>query len=156
MSEDTRVADERDALDISPQDVARVVHGSSDEEIRTVVRGLGTGAVLRRIFVQMENHLVPEKARGVDSDIQFVVTDQNEEYLHAVTIRDGRCSSADGTVEGPTVTLRMDLVPFLRLVAGQATSPATSPVLYMTGKLKVIGNLMVAAGVSSFFQPPKV
>jgi hypothetical protein len=49
------------------------------------------------------------------------------------------------------VTLRMDLVPFLRLVAGQARGP----VLYMTGKLKVTGNPMVAAGVSSFFEPPR-
>jgi hypothetical protein len=29
-------------------------------------------------------------------------------------------------------------------------------VLYMTGKLKVTGNSMVAAGVSSFFEPPQL
>jgi hypothetical protein len=93
MGEDSPMLDDQAALDISPQDFARLVHGAGDEEIRTVVHGLGTEAVLDRIFEQMVDRFVPEKARG--------------------------------------------------------------PVLYMTGKLKVTGNPMVAAGVSSFFEPPQ-
>lgn len=151
MGEDPSMPDDQGALDISPQDFARLVHGAGDEEIRTVVRGLGTEAVLDRVFEQMVDHFVPEKAKGVDSIIQFVVTDDEAEHPYAVTVRSGTCSTSPGRVEQPTVTLRMDLVPFLRLVAGQARGP----VLYMTGKLKVTGNPMVAAGVSSFFEPPQ-
>ena len=149
MIEDRPMPDES-GLDISPQDFARLVHGAGDEEIRTVVHGLGTKAVLDRVFEQMVDHFVPEKAKGVDSIIQFVVTDDQAEYPYVVTVREGTCSTAPGSAERPTVTLRMDLVPFLRL-AGQARGP----VLYMTGKLKVTGNPMVAAGVSSFFEPPQ-
>ena len=41
----------------------------------------------------------------------------------------------------------MDLVTFVRLIMGQAQGPQ----LFMTGKLKVAGDLMFAQRVSAFF-----
>jgi len=41
----------------------------------------------------------------------------------------------------------MDLVTFVRLIMGQAQGPQ----LFMTGKLKVAGDLMFAQRVSGFF-----
>jgi putative sterol carrier protein len=140
-----------EALDVSPEDFARMVRGAGDEDIRTVVRGLGTEAVLERIFDEMVRRFVPEKARGVDAVIQFEVTDGEDEHHHEVTVREGACRSSKGRAEQPTVILRMDLVPFVRLVAGEAKGP----VLYMTGKLRVKGNPMLAAGVASFFRTPE-
>jgi putative sterol carrier protein len=142
---------EGSALDVTPEEFARLVRGSGDEDIREVVRGLGTVDVLERVFTEMERRFLPEKARGVEAVIQFVVTDGEEEHRYGVTVREGTCSSSRGRVAEPTVTLAMDLVPFVRLVAGQAKGPT----LYMTGKLRVTGNPMLAAGVASFFRTPE-
>jgi putative sterol carrier protein len=142
---------EGSALDVTPEAFARLVRGAGDEEIRTVVRGLGTGDVLQRVFDEMERRFLPEKARGVDAVIQFVVTDGDEEHRYGVTVREGSCSLSRGRVAEPSVTLAMDLVPFMRLVAGEARGPT----LYVTGKLRVTGNPMLAAGVASFFRTPE-
>lgn len=138
-------------LNISPEDFSRLVRGSGDDDVRNVVRGLGTGAVLDRVFAVMKERFVPEKA-GADLVVQFLVTDGEEEHPFTVTVQDAECATGRGVADQPTVTLRMDLVPFLRLVAGEANGP----VLYLTGKLRVTGNPMVAAGVASLFRTPEV
>jgi hypothetical protein len=47
----------------SAPDFARLLQ-RGDEEIQTVVHGLGTEAVLVRVFEQMVDHFVPEKAQA--------------------------------------------------------------------------------------------
>jgi putative sterol carrier protein len=137
--------------EISPEQFAQMVGGASDEQILEAIRAGGTKTVLDRIFQGMQQRFVPEKAQGVDAMIQFVVTDEGQEYPYAVAVRDGRCDVAGAMADSPKVTLTMDLVSFARLTAGQAQGPQ----LFMTGKLKVSGDLMFATRVTSFFEPPK-
>jgi putative sterol carrier protein len=80
-----------------------------------------------------------------------VVIDEGDERPYAVTIKDGSCEIFPGTIDDPTVTFTTNLLHFLKLTAGQASGPA----LYMTGKLKVGGHPMVAAGVQAYFAVPK-
>ena len=48
------------------------------------------------------------------------------------------------------VTIKVDPVDFLKLAANQATGPT----LFMTGKLKLEGDLMLASRLTSFFRIP--
>jgi putative sterol carrier protein len=48
------------------------------------------------------------------------------------------------------VTLGTDVVSFAKLMAGKAQGPQ----LYMTGKLKIQGDLMLAQRMTTFFAPP--
>ena len=139
-----------DPQDISPEQFAQMVAGASDDQIAEAIRTIGTERTLDRIFQGFEERFQPDKAQGVDADIQFVVTDQDAEHPYKVSIKDGACTAARGSTDSP-VTLTLGLVPFARMVTGQANGMQ----LFMTGKLKVSGDLMFAPGIMNFFEPPK-
>lgn len=148
------MAEQQQDLDpgqVTPEQFAQLVAGASDEEIATTVHAAGTGDVLDRIFEGMQQRFLPDKASGVDAPIQFVITDEGEEHPYGVTIKDRTCSIERGTLSNPKVTLTTDLVSFVKLVTGQAQGPQ----LFMSGKLRVAGDLMFSARIMSFFDAPK-
>ena len=136
---------------ITPEQFAELVSGASDEDITTVVRRAGTADVLDRIFEGMEQRFLPDKAKDVNADIQFEVTNDGETHNYLVTVRDATCKAGRGTADSPKVTLTTKLVPFVRLVTGEAQGPQ----LFMAGKLKVAGDLMFSTRIMSFFDRPK-
>src|SRR5256714_12572322 len=115
--------------EITPAQVAQMVAAASDEQILGASRAGGTKAVLDRIFQGMQERFVPEKAEGIDAVIQFVVTDQGEEFPYAVPVRNGTCTVEGAQADTPKVTLTSDLVSFARLTAG----PAPGPPLFLAG-----------------------
>jgi putative sterol carrier protein len=140
-----------DPQQVSPEEFAQLVKGSSDEEIAATVHQAGTADVLDRIFEGMEDRFVPAKASDVDADIVFVVTDDGDTHSYLVAIHDGSCKAGRGTADKPKVTLTSGLVPFIKLVTGQAQGPQ----LFMSGKLKVSGDLMFSTRIMTFFDQPK-
>ncbi|MDP9343625.1 MAG: SCP2 sterol-binding domain-containing protein [Actinomycetota bacterium] len=145
---------ESDAIDpnaISAEQFAQMVAGAGDEDIERVIHQVGTTPTLDRIFKGFEERFVPDRAGGVDADIQWVVRDAGEEHPYVVGVHDGTCTARSGKADAPKVTFTLDLVPFVRLVTGQADGMK----LFMTGKLKLIGDMMFATRVNGFFEPPK-
>jgi alkyl sulfatase BDS1-like metallo-beta-lactamase superfamily hydrolase len=114
-----------------------------DDLILRTARETGTGTVIDGIFEGMRQRSLPEKARNADIRVQWVVRDDAQEYPYAMTIKDSTCQVAPGSIEEPTVTFTLDLLPFLKLIAGQSNGQK----LFITGKLKVDGNPMPTAGV---------
>ena len=136
---------------ITPEQFAELVSGASDEDITKVVREAGTTDVLDRIFEGMEQRFLPEKAKDVDADIAFEVNDDGETHDYLVTVRDATCKAGRGTADSPKVTLTIALVPFMKLITGEAQGPQ----LFMAGKLKVAGDLMFSTRIMTFFDRPK-
>ncbi len=136
---------------LTPEQFAELVSGASDEDIISVVRRAGTADVLDRIFEGMQQRFLPDKANDVDADIAFAITDDGETHDYVVTVRDGSCRAGRGAANGPKVTLTTGLVPFVRLVTGEAQGPQ----LFMAGKLKVSGDLMFSTRIMSFFDRPQ-
>jgi putative sterol carrier protein len=95
----------------------------------------------------MQERFVPEKAADVSTDIQWVVTDQGNEYPYQVSVANGACTAGRGRADSPRVTLTTGLVPFLRLIAGQENGVQ----LFMRGALKVGGDLLFSQRVQTFF-----
>lgn len=137
--------------EISPEQFAQLVKGASDDEITTVVRQAGTAEVLDRIFEGMQDRFIPDKARDVDADIVFQITDEGDTHPYLVAVHDAACKAGRGTVDDPKVTLTAGLVDFIKLVTGQAQGPQ----LFMAGKLKVSGDLMFSTRIMTFFDQPK-
>lgn len=135
--------------EMTAEEFARAVAGADDDQIRAQIRETGTEQVLERIFEGMRESFVPERAQGVDAVIQWVVTDE-QEHPYKVTIKDGTCAVERGTADGPKVALTADLVPFVRLITGQAQGPT----LFMQGKLRISGDLMFSQRISTFFRQP--
>jgi len=107
----------------------------------------GAGPGLDEIFQGMQSSFQPDRASGVDATIQWLVKDGDEEQPYAVTIKDGQFTWEQGQVESPTVTLSTDRESFTALMTGKAQGPT----LYMAGKLRIQGDLMLAQRMGSFF-----
>ena len=121
----------------------------SDDEVAGKIRAAGTEQVLDAVFAGMQERFQPERATGVDAQVQWVVSDAGEEHPYVLTVRDGTCRSESGRAEGPRVTASTDLASFAKLMAGKVPGPA----LYMGGKLQIQGDLMLAQRMTTFFGP---
>jgi putative sterol carrier protein len=130
-------------------DLTQLTEGG-DEEIAQKIHAAGTEQVLDGVFRGMQERFQPDRASGVDAQIQWVVSDDGEEHPYVLTVKDGTCASERGLAESPRVTLATDVVSFAKLMAGKAPGPQ----LYMTGKLKIQGDLMLAQRLTTFFAPP--
>jgi len=105
------------------------------------------GPELDQIFQGMQEHFQPDKASGVDATVQWLIADGGEEKPYALTIKDAAFSWEHGQAESPTVTLSTDSDSFVALMTGKAQGAT----LYMSGKLRIEGDLMLAQRMSSFF-----
>jgi acyl dehydratase/putative sterol carrier protein len=105
------------------------------------------GPELDQIFQGMQERFQPDKASGVDATVQWLIADGGEEKPYALTIKDGGFSWEHGQSESPTVTLSTDSDSFVALMTGKAQGAT----LYMSGKLRIQGDLMLAQRMSSFF-----
>lgn len=140
-----------DPTSVTPEEFAQLVASADDDQIAEAFHAVGTGEVLDRIFEGMQERFVPEKAEGVDAEIQWNVTDEGTEHSYVTTIRDGGCTINKGSSEDPKVALTTDVVSFSKLITGQAQGPQ----LFMSGKLKVSGDLMFSQRITGFFAAPQ-
>jgi putative sterol carrier protein len=109
--------------------------------------------VLDEIFNRMADHVDPAKLAGQDAVLHFVITDKpgGGDDTYEVIVKDGAITvNEEPTSEDPRVTIIAAPVPFLKLVTGQESGPA----MFMTGKLKIKGDLMFASQMTSFFKIP--
>jgi len=107
------------------------------------------GQDLDKIFQGMQERFQPDKAAGVDAKVQWLVSDGGEEKPYTITIKDGTFAWEQGRAESPTVTLSADGESFRALMSGQAQGAT----LYMSGKLRIQGDLMLAQRMTTFFAP---
>jgi putative sterol carrier protein len=140
-----------DPATVSAEEFSRMVGSMSEEQLADVIHGIGTKRVLDRVFEQMSARFRPEHATGVDAESQFVIRDGTEEHPYLVAIRRGRCDVRATRGADPRVTLVAELLPFVKLVTGHAEGAN----LFMTGKLRVAGDLVFALRLLSFFDRPK-
>jgi len=123
--------------------------GGSDEEVAEKIRGAGTVGVLDAVFAGMRQRFQPDRAAGVDAKAQWLVSDAGEEHPYVITVKDGACEIEPGRAESPRVTLSTDVASYAKLMAGRVPGPA----LYMSGKLQIQGDLMLAQRMTTFFAP---
>jgi putative sterol carrier protein len=113
----------------------------------------GRKLILDEIFKRMGEHVEPSQVEGVDAVVHFRITDAPGGGLdvYEVVIGGGRVAvSSDPTTEKPRVAIQTGPVHFLKLVTGQQSGP----VMFMTGKLKLEGDVMFASRLTSFFRIP--
>ena len=113
----------------------------------------GRKMVLDEIFKRMAEHVEPDKIKGTDAIVHFTITDKpgGGADTYEVVIKDGEITvNEEPTSDSPRVALSAAPVPFLKLVTGNESGPG----LFMTGKLKIKGDLMFATQMTSFFKIP--
>ena len=136
---------------LSAEDFAALMSQASDEQLAEVMEGPRREPALREIFARMSEHFDPARAKG-DSVVHFKITgrDDGGSDDFEVKVHDGKCEVSEEPSEQPRVTLKVEPVPFLKLVSGQASGPE----LFMSGKLKIEGDLMFAPQIATMFRIP--
>ena len=126
----------------TPED--QLAAGLADEKVRALV--------LDGIFSQMEAHFDGAKAGDTEAVIEWRITDKpgGGADRYQVVVTGGTCSVEKDGGHAPRVTFELKPVDFLKLVTGASAGP----MMFMTGKLKIDGDLMFAAGVQSLFRIP--
>lgn len=138
-----------------PHTFARLISRASDAQLRDVLaRDRLRTTILSEIFRRMQDHLRVEKARSVRAVIHWRFsggTGDGGYDRYETVIADGQCATTTEPVERPRVTITMHPADFVKLITGNGSAP----VLFVTGKLKVRGDLAFAAGLIGLFDLPR-
>ncbi len=131
-------------------ELATMIEGRSDEEIKSGLEAQGgVDAVLATVFEGMVAAFQPAKAAGKSTVIQYDVTAPDVTRSYQITVANGACSLSKGTPAVANVTLTLSVPSFIRLVAGKLNGQEA----FMTGKLKLGGDITVAMVMQSWFEP---
>ncbi len=135
-------------------ELAGMVGKLSDEQLAEGMADPGNRKrILDEIFNRMAEHVDPAKIADLDAVIHFVITDApgGGADTYEAVFKDGAVIvNEKPTTDDPKVAITAPPVPFLKLVTGQESGPA----MFMTGKLKIKGDLMFASQMASFFAIP--
>ena len=141
-----------DFASVDPEQVAGTISSASDEQLREALSGPQREAIIGEVFRRMEQHFKPSSAAGVDAVVHWKITGRPDGAIdhYEVVLKDGSCIAGNDPQHEPRVTLTLDGVDFMRLVTGNAAGP----MLFMSGKLKIEGDLMFSAQIQSMFTIP--
>lgn len=110
--------------------------------------------VLDEIFRRMSEHLDPVRAAGLRAVVHWRFTGGSGDggYDRFQTrIESGQCVSGRYPTADPRVTVTLSPVDFLRVISGSVNVT----LLFMRGKVKVRGDIALAAGLINYFDLPR-
>ena len=136
---------------IDPDQYAALVRDASDDQLAEGMR-VNRELILGEIFRRMSDHFDAGKAGKVEAIIEWRILEPEEgEYDRwQMVIENGRCVVSRDGDRKPSVIYTVGPVDFIRLISGNKSGPE----LFMLGKLKVRGNLMLAARMPAWFRIP--
>lgn len=89
----------------------------------------------------------PQVAEGFDADIQLKLTGDKGGNWY-ISIKEGTCQVLQGITATPTMTMESDATDLFEIFSGKL-DPASA---FMSGKLKISGDIMVALKLVSLFK----
>ncbi|MBW3588522.1 MAG: SCP2 sterol-binding domain-containing protein [Actinobacteria bacterium] len=131
-----------------PAQLAEAIKGMSDDDLKANLKEQGYDTVLQQIFSGMEEAFSPEKAGNTSAVIQYDIETDDGTKSWTVNIADGTCKTSSGAADSPRVTLQMNIIDFVRLIFRQADGMQ----LFMSGKLKLKGDMMFAQQMQGYFE----
>ena len=142
-----------DTSQVDPEEFARNIASATDEQLAEGMASPLRDQILDEIFSRMAQHFRADKAPDSEAVIHWRIggrADGGHDEFETV-IAGGQCDAHRGFQhEGARVTFTIGGPEFLRLVSGNVAGPT----LFMTGKLKIEGDLMFAASTASVFELP--
>lgn len=143
-----------DVTDMAPQAFARLIKRASQDQLDAVMGDpAARGPILDEIFGRMSGEFRPDKGPRRDSAIHWRITGapDGEPDVYETWISGGQCGTSSKPSHQPRVTLTMSGQQFLKLASGNG-SPT---MMFMTGKLKLDGDIGFAANLAAMFAIPK-
>ena len=149
-----------DFAQVGAQEFAKIVKGMSSKQLAETMQGELRLRILREVFARMERQFRPDGAGSLSALIRWRVGDDGDgahdgdggPSVFETAIAGGTCSVTEGETERDArVTLTMSDAEFLKLVSGNG-NPVS---MFMMRKLKVGGDVGMAAGLTRLFDIPK-
>jgi putative sterol carrier protein len=103
----------------------------------------------QEIFDQMAANLNTDAAKGMNSTIQFNLSGDSGGQWY-VTIKDGKAEVTKGTASAPNMTLSMTAQDYVDMIMGKLNGQMA----FMSGKLKISGDMGLAMKMQSLFKRP--
>src|SRR5204862_3735374 len=137
---------------MEPEQFAELVGQASDEDVAAGLK-LNRDTVLDGIFTAMPQSFVAANAAGVEAVAEWRITGPEDQppARWQVRIAGGQCTVQRDADAKPDVVYELGGVDFMRLVAGQLDGPQ----LFVSGRLRIEGDLMLAARMPAMFRPPR-
>jgi putative sterol carrier protein len=107
---------------------------------------MATPQEIESIFPNMVKNFVPDKAQGVNPLIQFDLTGDNG-GLFWLKIDNGACTSGTGPAENPRMTIKANADDYFAVATGKANVMQS----FMSGKIKVQGDMSLAMKMAAMF-----
>ncbi len=145
---------EIDPTQIDANELAQNMAKATDEQLAELMAGPLRAQILSEIFRRMAEHFRADAARETEAVIHWRITGhpENGHDEFETVISEGTCVVHEEIkTDPPRVAFRIDGADFLKLVTGNAAGP----MLFMSGKLKIEGDMMFAASAASLFTIPK-
>jgi putative sterol carrier protein len=119
-----------------------VKDGREEEEKRMALQA-------KQFIDQLINNFPPEKAAGLDADIQVNLTGEGGGNW-TIKISGGKVSAAEGQSPSPRLTVTTSLADIHAIAEGKLDGMAA----FMQGKVKLDGDVGLAMRMVSVFQRP--
>ena len=103
----------------------------------------------QEIFDEMPKNLNADAAKGMNSTIQFNLSGDSGGQWY-VAIKDGKAEVSKGTAASPNVTLAMTAQDYVDMILGKLNGQMA----FMSGKLKISGDMGLAMKMQSLFKRP--
>ena len=107
---------------------------------------MSTTQSMDEIFTEMEGKFRADKAAGINATFQFDITGDGGGTWNAV-LADGTAKFDKGAADAPTVTITASDEDWAKITSGQLNPQMA----FMTGKIKVKGDLGLATKLGTLF-----
>jgi putative sterol carrier protein len=101
---------------------------------------------VRESFEAMPSRFRADKAAGTNATIQYDISGEGGGTWNAV-IKDGACTVNQGAAPSPNLTLSISAQDWVDMLSGKQSGQ----MLFMSGKLKVKGDMGLALRLQSLF-----
>jgi putative sterol carrier protein len=132
---------------MSPEEFQALVKGKSDEEILAGSKG-NEEPLLDGIFEATKEAFDPSAAAGQTAVFQYDIDTPVGVKSYQIKIDNGTCAIEKGAAQNPRVTLTLNLPNFVRIMAGELDGQQA----FMSGKLKITGDLMFSMNLNRWFK----
>ncbi len=102
---------------------------------------------VKETFDVMPSKFIKDAAVGVTAVYQFDITGEGGGKWYA-EVKDCECSVTEGEHESPSITITMDARDYLDMASGKLHGQ----VAFMTGKLKLKGDMALAVKMNAMFE----
>lgn len=145
-----------DFAQITPQEFARIVKSAKKQDLAALMSGPDRDRVLDEVFDRMAHQFRSDIGGHLDATVRWKLRGDSgtahEPVTYELTMAGGQCTTRKGSSDvDARSTLTMRDTDFIQLVSGNAGGP----MLFMTRKLTVEGDLGLAASLTRYFDIPR-